>query len=577
MANNWRDIYDVVTNDLIPTPHYFSVYGKKGEASFSKNNPGAAREWEGNSKISDCALSAGTFVGLGSTGSLRFYGMGMYLTTIRVGGGNHFRNLTLKPVDPNATSMSISGGGYYRNVLFGAGISVNYSNGLIANCVFTGSVSGTYRANNNTYLGISSFATLPPYSPSSLFHRCNIPITNLDSSNIYLAFSNCSYKIGNESSYTPLATSSGTVDELKTEFVRRCNAAGLSTNTAKLAQWVFSNTSCNNNGEVLSESEIHLFGQSKGIYIGHSQPIETVAIKGLLSEESFNDKQGETTNGITVIDDLIYTDESTVGRKGLYTKESSLIFLNDELSITSFDIAHNLPTENGVMPSVSDLLVAATTSGIKAGFNYVVRSAVDGIEAVIQYDGSLYSSMLDNNNVLIKGNIFRGVDGVSSLTITSGTPQIYRVVDLACAPVLAVRFRKNFIRSGITGGNLTPNYWYVVQATDANKSGTVTYNGVTYRHRMSFLATSSTSFTTTNANLAQAIDASQKYVKVVSVNPLIVLKDFNTYEILTGSDGELVGSAHPDFDAITSGISGVRPPVVPPFGTFFQMKVGINK
>lgn len=321
----------------------------------------------------------------------------------------------------------------------------------------------------------------------------------------YYAFDNCNFRIGTETEYTPLTGT--TAEELRGNFVTRCTAAGLIVPnvtdygiTLPAGRWIFTKNQVFE-GITWKGSEINVFEVLRFISFGYSasrgDKIPVTASKNIPASFTPNNPHSA---GLSIANDSlsISSDIDITKRNNIYI-DSKIIWPGGKKKLTKIDIPNDLPYQYGVLIDCIPNLLCDTgqeVTQIEAGEMYIVRS-LDENAASVTYKGSTYSSALSSRN-----NIFKGVADATSFVIASGRAVVYKINDILNYQSIQMRIVNKIPSELKKTGNLTPNYWYLVEhdSDQNNTTDYITYNGVNYKAGDSFVCqTGSLTFTTTGS------------------------------------------------------------------------------
>lgn len=438
-------------------------------------------------------------------------------------------------------------------------------------------------------------------SPTALLVECEVIInaTTLSSYANYLAFNNCSFMIGAETSATPLVGESA--DELHANFVERCNAQDLilksanddQTNTP-VDRWIFSKTSVAGDYELIQNSEIHQFSKPRGFYFGHTdQVVKHIPIKTEANiPASFTPTSNSHKDTLIQNNSIGLLATSSIEKRTEAYADSKIIWLGGFKKLSALSVTHNLPTQSGVAPDSVYGLSSDSTLDIEPAKHYIIRSE-DTNMASIKYNGVEYTSSLIGRN-----NVFVGVEGVTDFSDLYGNASVYQVLDFANHQTLQIRLIKELPTPKITSGNLEAGYWYFVEPLDLeDTTASITYKGIVRPAFDSFLVDSNNlTFTGVNkAHLrrcwkhdfdvnAEDTDKSfwsqrqKPYYYDVVPNDLrgMLLNNSSASVELATIDNKYVGSGHPDFYNKVNGITGLPSPAYDLVGTYLQIRVPIT-
>lgn len=435
----------------------------------------------------------------------------------------------------------------------------------------------------------------------SLYNNCTVTInqTNINNyRNNYLAFNNCKFQIGNET--TPTALIGNNVDELRQNLADRCTAESITLPAFSeygeanilMGRWVFSNTSITGEYNTIKNSEIDQFAKKRGFYFGHTD--KTVKVIPIVSTD--NVPQSFASNNpkskTIVSNDSITLDKTTsIIDRNLGYADSKIIWLGGKYELTALNVIHNLPPNVGL--SLDSLFsFGDPVTNIEPDTNYIVRSS-DKLPAIIKYNGVEYDTSLLNRN-----NVFRGVNNVTAFEVVSGNPQILPVLDFANHNSVQMRIVTDLPTEKITTGNLQAGYWYFVAPNNlADTSGSVTYKGVKRSCFDSFLATDTTAVTAldkchlrrcwrqdyneANEVTDKAFWNGKQKPKLFDVLPSD-LRCFHKNnspsepEMQNDASGDYIASGHIDFYNGVNGSAGFKIPAFPLIGSFMQIRIPIS-
>lgn len=607
---DWKDQYiNTQGSNVSPIAKYYSVSSRIGAAG-TREDP-----YQQTVAITNAnkhfILSNGNFeLKIASLQNAAEYpsivGSGIGKTIANLLGAGH--NFAVNISDMTVRGVSPSGVGdlynqYWRRVYFNnvPQIMTRIAGGNMMNCIFKTQIacpSGYY--SQCTYLEINTDTI---YINVGLMIKCQVRITQskLDAyKGYYWAFNNCAFIIGAESVATPL--SGNNTNELRHNFVSRCTAQGLTVPSindfgieTSVGRWIFSNNSISGDYETLQDSEIDLFAKVRGIYFGHTnKTVNQVPITTTPNiPASFTPGSGSET--LVQNDSIGLLSTSNLTKRVNAYADSKIIWLGGLSKLTTLALTHNLPIEAGVCPdSVYGLSKDKVLSGsIESGNHYIIRSSND-LLATIKYNNVQYTSSLISRN-----NVFLGVANGNSFENLSGNAEIYQVLDFANHSSMQIRLMREIPSGNITSGNLQAGYWYFVEPNNlSDKSGTITYKGITRPAFDSFLVDSTNLTFTVNGTChlrrcwkqdfdfgTETTDRSfwadrQKpnYFDVVSDDLRCLLKNNSSasVELATGEDGAYIGSGHPEFYNNINGVNGLKLPAYDVVGTYLQIRVPIT-
>lgn len=458
-----------------------------------------------------------------------------------------------------------------------------------------------------TYASISIVGTellLQRISGQNIFFsNCNITITSSDitsKSSFYLAYSNCRFKIAEESEYLPLI--GNTEEELRANFAARCEAQGIvipenseyNDPKMKMYRWVFSNDK-NDHGYVIKDSIIDKFQQRRMIRFGwKSEPVlpleittDTTRINSLSTKtkEVLIDDENQSIRFADNIDIANIDNGAQIGKV-----RSNIIWLGEgKQKLDSVNILHNLATQYGVMIDSDPAIVPIEKDTIEEGQMYLVRSKSNKKETII-YNNESYSTALSDNN-----NIFVGVDGVNNWICDDyDSIVVYKITDLAISNTIRMRIVDEIPEDTVV--SVVKDVWYFVQPKDlSNSSGSVIYNGTEYPCFGSFKAGDETSFQIKGDcrlrrcwkdNFDLDTDADKNFwinkqkpiwFDVVPDDMRCLLKRNNPLSVEMESDDKgYITSGHPDFYSLVGADNGVPRPAYDITGKYLQIELVIS-
>ncbi|MFV0313247.1 MAG: hypothetical protein ACK5KN_16590 [Dysgonomonas sp.] len=556
-------------------------------------------------------------------------GNGMGVTTIDLsisqsgptGAGTvmnaYYRDLTISKLSHNLSGYPYTGHYFYFNnceFLDNPYLPTNNTSGskaYITRCklkypVTLNPIEVIYQ-NNNSFIGIDT--TIGSIAGAlHTFEKCNLIVNqaSLDSyKNNYYAFDNCNFRIGTELDYAPLIGT--TTEELRSNFVARCTAAGLTVPaditdygiTLPLGRWIFTKNQIFE-GITWKGSEIYQFETLRFISFGYSGrrgdkiPVTTDNNIPL----SFAPNNPHSDGLVFAPDSLSVSNSVDITKRENMYADSKIIWLGGKKKLTKIDIPNDLPYLYGVLiDSIPNLLCdpGQEVTQIESGDIYMVRSS-DENAASVTYNGSTYSSILSTRN-----NIFKGVAGVASFVIASGRAVVYKINDILNYQSIQLRIVNKIPSELKKTGNLTPNYWYLVEhdSDQNNTTDYVTYNGVNYKVGDSFVCqTGSLTFTTTgNIHLRRCWDKDFNFDTEVTDKAFwqneqkpewcVVLPEdtrclmYNYHplsiEMMRGEDGKYITTGHPEYYNRILGASGIQSPDdIYIQGTYMQLRLPIT-
>ena len=477
------------------------------------------------------------------------------------------------------------------------------------NCIFEGSDSWNQYVFqnpgyfNNSYINSEDVNVL---TSLSLYENCNITIDSVNKLttylNTYIAFSDCKFKIGNESGWKAL---NGTTEtNLRADFLARCVAQGwvapvgteFGDTNIPMYRWVFAN-GASKNGIPILNGIIHVFETRRFITFGYEAKREGFIIStDKTMKDSIN--PGNPNLGLQFGSNSLSLPATTdITNRVTSYATSGIKWLGGKMKVTDLNIIHNMPVDFGVMiDNTSTIDFTPIASGnIQAGELYLVRSS-DKKYAAITYNGVGYNTALTNNV-----QVFRGVTGITAFAVASGNPVIYKLTDFVQHQTLEVRI-VNRIPSGniVAGTALTSGYWYLVEhdADQSNTTDYVTYGGANYKVGSSFIASGTASFTKSgNVHLrrcwkdtfdfaTETLDKTfwqneqkPKWCKIVLGDKPRCLMNGNSNkqnEMKTDANGDYITTGNPEFYQSENGEGGIAIPTFPIQGTYLQMRITVT-
>jgi len=436
-----------------------------------------------------------------------------------------------------------------------------------------------------------------------LLNRCSLAVNQAfinNNINYYIAFNDCLFQIGAETSASKLNGSDA--GELRQSFITRCEMQGLTVKeiseydeTQKAGRWIFTGNSLSGDYRIIENSEIHSFAQKRGFYFGHtpavvknvpisSNPVTAMAITPITP----------ITPGLSVSDNAITFDTSLMTQRHISFADSNIIWLGGKYQFNEIGILDNLPRLSGVaIDSIFSFAEAVNSGEIEADMYYIVRSS-DGNPASITYNNKLYDTGLFDRN-----NVFKGLANVSEWVVQSGNPVILPVVDLINYSNIRMRVVTELPTPQITSGNLQAGYWYFVAPNDlTDTSGSVSYAGRIYPCFGSFLVTNPLTFSINgtchlrrcwrqdydNPNDETTDKAfwsnrqKPKYFDVVPEDLRCLNIDNSPVadEMQADDRGNYIASGHIDFYSSIKGDSGFLKPAFPIVGSFIQLRIPVS-
>lgn len=614
MANNymWKDKYynyhGALLTDNIPTNYHSPLGSANGDGT--RENPFPANKPVFTSQGTYTILSGGYFpmqIRTGAGGN-HIIGQGAHLTSVDINIIDGTSAIALKDLTLiNCMGMNATQGLNLNNCIISG-----YSNRFINQATYsliTYDVGSINLGDHNSFIGVSTSANQNFNCNYSIFSDCSIDLTQNHINNYKnnnLAFDDCKFKIGNESEYIPLI---GNIEEeLRQNFVERCTAQNISVpnvydyiDNIPVGRWVFSKNSTSG-GYVITDSIIDKFQKRKFIKLGWSEnTVDSVSLTNDPNKpQSFSSNFPNGGNLDIVEDSISIPDSIDVTDKYETYITSNPFWLGGKYRLNKLNILNNLPSQYGILIDKHlslDLDNPIKTGEIKIVKDefYIVRSD-DKQPASIKYNEATYTTSLNTRD-----NIFVGTSGITSFTVLSGNPVIYKVLDIAVQPTIEMRIVNELPTGNITSGNLQSGYWYFIEPNSQNdKSGTITYKGIQYPCMSSFLVDNSNLNFTINGtchlrrcwreeytdNSTETTDKSfwankqKPYWCDIVPNDFRCLKTKNssaTDEMqLDNSNKKYITTGHNDFYKLVNGEAGYILPIYDITGVYVQIRLNIS-
>ncbi|MFV0419829.1 MAG: hypothetical protein ACK5KT_14005 [Dysgonomonas sp.] len=440
---------------------------------------------------------------------------------------------------------------------------------------------------------------------AQLYHKCKISLTSSNISGyagLYTAFNDCLFKIGEETEYKVLNGTSPS--ELRDDFVARCQSQGITPNeiteygeTLAQGRWIFTKNSVFEN-KPYKNSDIYQYEIKRNLVLGfYSDRFEAITISPNKDEpNTFISDYG--SNGLTFNDRSLIFDESIdITNKQSFKATSKIIWLGSKRELHKSYVPNTFLKEYGVlMDSTPNLEIGGilpNANTLEADELYFVRST-DKNFASILYNGSTYDT-----NISSTTNRFRAINGVNSFSALSGNPIVYKLKDILQYYTLQMRIVNVIPNNIITSGNLSNGYWYLVEHDNDQYNSTdyITYKGINYKAKDSFLVKDTLTFSKTgNIHLrrcwkdefnydTEIIDkafwTNEQKPKWFDVIPddLRCLKKGNsilTEEMQIDESGEYISSGNPNFYHMLKGSFGYPLPAFNISGVYIQFQLHIN-
>lgn len=488
-------------------------------------------------------------------------------------------------------------GGILRYVTFyrcALKVPITSNNSNFTQCILYEHPTIAVSSANNSYVN-NEYKLARILGTNSLFCNSDIEIiaADLNRRTTYYAFSNCRFKIANETEYKSLM--GNTEEELRADFVARCESQGIvipkgteyDVVNLPMYRWVFSNEE-NNHGNVVRDSIIHKFQNSRYIYFGwNPNPVEEISItsdKTKSKSLSYLDSSGNLIlkeNTVVLSENLDVSDISKGQLMGVI--RSNIIWLGEgKQKLNTINIHHNLAMQYGVMIDRDPSIIPITNGAIKEGEFYLIRSKSAGKET-LTYNNQVYSTSLSDKN-----NIFVGTKNITSWD-ASDSVIVYKVNDLSVSSTIRMRIVDEIPAQAITKTRV--GYWYFIEPKDIkNPQGEVNYKGLKYPALSSFLADTAEDITISGdcylreawkddeLDLAFWKDKQKPiWFDVVPDDMRCMLKKNNPLSVEMASDDKgYIASGHPDFYAMVAADNGVSKPAYDITGKYLQIELVIS-
>lgn len=503
---------------------------------------------------------------------------------------------TLQSTKINLKNCCIDGS-FYQYSGYTGSINPSFERCLFKNTLFV--------ANQSSYKGITCDIGK---NNLCIYDECYIDITESSTnlSNLYIAFNNCKFRIGNELNHTSLTGS--TAEELKTDFVNRCNKENITCpittegeESSAMYRWIFTNNSTDGNGTPFRNSEIHLFEKKKGIILGwKDERLEELPITTKENMHSFFSSEYASA-GLSFDQSGIAFDASVdITKPQNFIITSKIIPFRSFQKINRLKICDSFPISYGTITDSTgniDYTPISQLDGIVEGKNYIVRSTNDE-EATIIYDEKTYSSSILSNNFN-----FKGVADKVSFT-PSNNAVVYEITDHILYSTLKMRIVNQIPpqdpKTPIKSGELIADYWYLVETINSEnqENSHIKYKNKLYKSGDSFLVTKDnlTFEVSGNAYLrrcwnkdfnfdTEKVDKEfwkfqqmPKWFDVVMDDPRCLMKGNTNLskEIQTDDDGHYIASGHPLFYKKAIALNGTAVPTYNIQGAYMQLQVEIR-
>lgn len=548
--------------------------------------------------------------GIKSTVLKALFNMSNTMNGNRFGAINVYANdMTFTELNINVTGLGSATNMYFTNCYIMTVPVGGVIGGFTLNKCVVGVPNTTNRFTDNgqnSYIDTDITARI---NTLALYGGCNVTLDTQDMLTAYLdtyaAFNDCRFKIGNESGWTAL--NGATEADYRADFVARCQAQGFTVPTGSefgdidmsMYRWIFANDASKNGVPTLN-GIIHNFEKRRFITFGYETKREGFTIStDKTTKDSFNPANPTSLFQIQP-NALSFPASTDITNRVAGSATSGVKWLGGKVRITDLNVIHNMPLDFGVMvDNTSTIDFTPVASGnIQTDEIYIVRST-DKEYAGITYNNVNYNTALSNNV-----QVFKGVEGQTTFTVTDGNPVIYPLTDFVQHQTVEVRIVNKIPSGNIQAGTaLTSGYWYIVEH-DTDQSNTthyVTYGGANYKVGSSFLASGTASFTKSgNVHLRRCWhndfdwesmtpnsldynfwlnEQKPKWCKIVlgDTPRCIMVANSNRYnEMQTDANGDYITTGNPAFYPLENGNSGIALPTFHIQGTFMQMRLTVT-
>lgn len=459
---------------------------------------------------------------------------------------------------------------------------------------------------HNSYIQINHTADHKDLSrPHSLFSDSTIEITQQvlkDFKGYYHGFDDCKFKIGDGEAVKLVGT---TEEELRSNFVQRCNDAGITITAEEMKYWVFAN-GASTDGKILKGSILAKFIERQHLQEGlgaFNYFVESIPIvaEGAVTPNSIGATRGKSmrSDGKSLLIDTAFKtdrmDEAHI--------TSNVISFRGVKEFSKLNILDNIPNGVGVSlnaqhpiegEGVSVKKVIEGTATLKPNERYLLRPNLeDGATAeyaAIKIKNQDFNSSLgERKNVVLTGDSVLPQDFI----ITAGDPMLYLVPNAETYQAYEIRIVDEIMGEARKSGNLEKGYWYIVEPDSSeDETGTVQIGSKNYPCYGSFLATDTASFKAIGACSLKKCFADDdqkvetffegkqkpKWFSVLGDDMRAIRKNSSMYEneLQLGFDGRYIGSGHPQFYEMVNGHSGIKAVGMPIKGKYFQVRVKVT-
>lgn len=474
------------------------------------------------------------------------------------------------------------------------------------NCIFKTNVTFIKTSSCISFLNA---VTDGDFASLSAYEKCDINITQQVLTSYfgnYISFDNCRFKFPSDAEY--IALEGNTPEELRYNFITRCNTNGLTYNNVteydfdnvSLGRWLFTKGN-SNEAIIFKDTDIHKFETMRGFNFGFSasRPSKITISTAANLPNSINPNNPNSGNMKFNNDSITFPDSLDITKKNDFYVTSNIIPLNGIRKIDEIICPNNLEWNYGFSIDAEknidlDNPISSGQSKIENGVSYLIRST-DKNYATAIYNGVTYNTSLASP----RANIIIGVNGVTSFNTGQGSPALYKILDNRQYQSIQMRIVDKIPSDKIKSGNLLAGYWYLVEhdTSQSNTSDYVTYNGTKYYTGASFLVKAGTLNFSTSGNIHlrrcwnesyspndvqdKTFWQSEQKPQWTNVNPydLYCLMKNNSStesEMQTDDNGQYITSGHPDFYSMVLGSGGFILPKYPIKGAYLQLRIPMS-
>ena len=474
------------------------------------------------------------------------------------------------------------------------------------NCIFKTNVTFIKTSSRISFLNAITQGT---FASLSAYDGCDISINQSVLTSYYgnyISFDKCRFKFPSDTEY--IALNGNTAEELRNNFIARCDADGLTYNNITeydynnipLGRWLFT---VGNSSEAIiyKDSDIYKFETVRGIRFGFSndRPEKIAVTTDVNTPNSINPNNPNSGNVEFNNDYISFPDSLDITQKNDFHVTSNIMPLSRIRKIDEIICPNNLAWKYGFLLDAEknidlDNPILPDQNKIESGVSYLVRST-DKDYATAVYNGATYNTSLASP----RANIIIGVDGVTSFNAGQGNPVLYKISDNRGYQSVLLRIVNKIPSDIIKTSNLLANYWYLVEH-DNNQSNTsdyITYNGVKYYSGSSFLVKAGVLNFTVSGNIHlrrcwnenynpddaqdKAFWQNEQKPKWINVNPddmfcLMKSNNESAQEMQTDNEGAYITSGHPYFYNMVLGSSGIAVPKFAIKGAYIQLRVPMS-